>query len=105
MPKRLKKQWVSPFLGSPTKIEFNFKVFLFRLFIVSVFCAFVGYYWQSYINDYVETNHGKVFFIVLADIFGVVYILVTGFYELSYIYLRGFVSVLTLTYILFSIII
>jgi hypothetical protein len=102
MPKRIKEQGVSPFLGSPLKIEFNYKVFLFRLFIISVCCVFVGYYWQSYINDYIETNHGKVFFIVVAEIFGIIYVLVTAFYELSYIYLRAFIAVLTLSYIFFS---
>lgn len=102
MVKRIKKQGISPFLGSPSKIEFNYKFFLFRLLFISVFCVLVGYYWQGYMNDYVETHHGKVFFIVLAEVFGIIYVLVTAFYELSYIYLRAFISVLTLTYILFS---
>ncbi|MDX2424726.1 MAG: hypothetical protein QNK15_00570 [Cycloclasticus sp.] len=93
---------MDPFLGNPLKKEFSYKGFLLRFFVMSVACAFAGYYWQGYINDYIDTNHGKVFFIVFAEVFGLIYVSVTVFYELSYIFLRMFVAILMLSYIFFT---
>jgi hypothetical protein len=73
-----------PLFGKPIKIEFNFKCFFIKLFLMVIMTGLLGYFWPSFFNG--GLNHGALYCVVVAEVLGIIHVVLTSNYSLSYDY-------------------
>jgi len=89
---------IESLFGNPKKKTFNKKEFFCWFLVVSILSNFFGYY--SFL--FLDVVNGKIFCMVIAEVLGVIYVILSNNYWLSYFYKKAVVLILTLTYIFFT---